>query len=82
MKPVDEMTTDELREELARREREKKQAEIPQPISNPEWSNLIKMAQERRDRFSKSVGWTVLRFTAQQVKEDVLKCILILKKLL
>lgn len=42
----------------------------------------VKKIDKRRDKFSRSDGWVVLRFTAQQVKDDVLKCILTLKKLL
>ena len=35
---------------------------------------VIKIDQ-RRDEYSKSIGWTVLRFTAKEVKENVLECI-------
>jgi len=39
----------------------------------------VKRIDERRDAFSKSHGWTVIRFTAKQVKSDVISCIKKLK---
>ena len=42
-------------------------------------SEKVKKIDERRDAFSKSQGWTVLRFTADQVKKDIISCINILK---
>jgi very-short-patch-repair endonuclease/predicted DNA-binding protein YlxM (UPF0122 family) len=42
-------------------------------------SEKVKKIDERRDAFSKSQGWTVLRFTANQVKKDIISCINILK---
>ena len=42
-------------------------------------SEKVKKIDERRDIFSKSQGWTVLRFTADEVKKDIIKCINILK---
>ena len=35
----------------------------------------VKKIDERRDKFSISKGWTVLRFTAKQIKSDINKCI-------
>lgn len=35
----------------------------------------VKKIDKRRDSFSKSNGWTVIRFTAKQVKADVISCI-------
>jgi very-short-patch-repair endonuclease len=35
----------------------------------------VKKIDERRDLFSKENGWTVIRFTAKEVKENVLTCI-------
>lgn len=40
----------------------------------------VKKIDERRDEFSRQSGWKVIRFTASQVKQDVIKCIDILKK--
>lgn len=42
----------------------------------------VKKIDERRDTFSKENGWTVLRFTAKQVKQDVISCINHLKQYL
>lgn len=42
----------------------------------------VKRIDERRDQFSKSNGWKVIRFTAKQVKEDVIGCINILREYL
>lgn len=42
----------------------------------------VKKIDERRDRFSKENGWIVLRFTAKQVKHDVIGCINHLKQYL
>lgn len=39
----------------------------------------VKKIDERRDQFSKDNGWVVIRFTAQQIKTDVINCINILK---
>lgn len=35
----------------------------------------VKKIDIRRDEFSKNKGWIVLRFTASQVKKDVVSCI-------
>lgn len=35
----------------------------------------VKKIDERRDMFSKNNGWVVLRFTAKEVKENVIECI-------
>jgi very-short-patch-repair endonuclease len=35
----------------------------------------VKKIDERRDKFSNENGWQVIRFTAKNVKENVLKCI-------
>ena len=45
-------------------------------------SEKVKKIDTRRDLFSKSQGWTVIRFTTKEVKLDVINCINILKKLL
>ena len=42
-------------------------------------SDKVKKIDERRDSFSKDRGWTVIRFTAKQVKNDVISCIKVLK---
>jgi 5-methyltetrahydrofolate--homocysteine methyltransferase len=42
----------------------------------------VKKIDERRDIFSKDNGWVVIRFTAHQVKENVIKCVETLKKYL
>jgi very-short-patch-repair endonuclease len=42
----------------------------------------VKMIDARRDEFSKEKGWVVLRFTARQVKKDVMSCIAELRKYL
>lgn len=39
----------------------------------------VKKIDERRDVYSKENGWIVIRFTAKEVKENVLKCINTLK---
>jgi very-short-patch-repair endonuclease len=46
--------------------------------------NLTKVKQidERRDVWSRSQGWTVVRFSATDVKTDVLQCIMTIQKLL
>ena len=38
-------------------------------------SEKVKKIDERRDAFSISKGWTVLRFSADRVKSDVISCI-------
>ena len=38
-------------------------------------TDKVKKIDERRDIWSKSQGWTVLRFTAKEVKTDIIKCI-------
>ena len=43
-------------------------------------TDKVKRIDERRDIFSKSKGWTVLRFTAKEVKDDVTKCVNKLKE--
>ena len=43
-------------------------------------SEKVKRIDERRDIFSKSKGWMVLRFTAKEVKDDVTKCVNKLKE--
>ena len=40
----------------------------------------VKKIDERRDEFSRQSGWKVIRFTASQVKQNVINCIDILKK--
>jgi very-short-patch-repair endonuclease len=45
-------------------------------------SEKVIKIDKRRDEFSKSQGWTVVRFTAKEVKTDVIKCIETLKKIL
>lgn len=42
----------------------------------------VKRIDERRDQFSKSQGWTVIRFEASRVKKDVIGCINELKTIL
>lgn len=42
----------------------------------------VKKIDARRDSFSKSNGWIVIRFTAKQVKENVIGCINELKKVI
>lgn len=42
---------------------------------NTHTQEKVKRIDERRDLFSKENGWQVIRFTAQEVKENVLKCI-------
>jgi len=43
-------------------------------------TDKVKRIDERRDLYSKDKGWTVIRFTAKDVKNDVDKCILKLKE--
>ena len=38
-------------------------------------SEKVIIIDERRDKFSKENGWTILRFTAKRIKEDVILCI-------
>lgn len=38
-------------------------------------SDKVKKIDEKRDAFSKAEGWIVIRFTAKEVKENVIKCI-------
>lgn len=38
-------------------------------------TDKVKQIDKRRDEFSRQQGWTVVRFTAKEVKEDVIKCI-------
>ena len=45
-------------------------------------SEKVKEIDARRDAFSKKNGWIVLRFTAKEVKMDVLRCIQTLQKAL
>lgn len=45
-------------------------------------SEKVKKIDERRDNFSKSQGWIILRFTANEVKQDVISCINKLKEIL
>ncbi len=42
----------------------------------------VKAIDKRRDEWSNSQGWKVLRFTAKEVKEDVVQCINKLRPLL
>lgn len=42
----------------------------------------VKKIDSRRDNWSKENGWTVVRFTAKEVREDVISCINKLKQLL
>ncbi len=43
-------------------------------------SEKVKKIDERRDAFSKSQGWKVIRFEASRVKKDVISCINELKR--
>lgn len=45
-------------------------------------SEKVKLIDERRDNFSKSLGWIVIRFKAKDVKRDVSRCIEELKLVL
>lgn len=45
-------------------------------------SEKVKRIDERRDLFSKSQGWKVIRFEASKVKKDVIECINELKQFL
>lgn len=47
---------------------------------NTHLTEKVKLIDSRRDEWSKSQGWTVLRFTAIRVKTDVVECIEELKK--
>jgi len=38
-------------------------------------TDKVKQIDKRRDEFSRQQGWNVVRFTAKEVKEDVIKCI-------
>ena len=38
-------------------------------------TDKVKQIDKRRDEFSRQQGWNVLRFTAKEVKDDVIKCI-------
>jgi very-short-patch-repair endonuclease len=38
-------------------------------------TDKVKLIDERRDKFSQENGWKVIRFTAKEVKRDVMKCI-------
>jgi very-short-patch-repair endonuclease len=40
----------------------------------------VKKIDIKRDKFSKSLGWTVLRFSASEIKENVIRCITIIKE--
>lgn len=42
----------------------------------------VRNIDKRRDKFSTNNGWIVIRFTANEIKEDVLKCINTLKTFL
>lgn len=42
---------------------------------NTHTQEKVKIIDERRDVFSEQNGWTVIRFTAKEVKENVLNCI-------
>jgi very-short-patch-repair endonuclease len=42
----------------------------------------VKKIDARRDEFSRQCGWIVIRFTADQVKKDVVGCIQVLRKFL
>lgn len=42
----------------------------------------VKKIDKRRDKFSNENGWIVIRFTAKEVKENVIKCIEKLKQIL
>lgn len=42
----------------------------------------VKKIDERRDNWSKEQGWTVVRFTAKEVKENVTRCVNILKEII
>ena len=45
-------------------------------------SEKVKKIDERRDAFSKSQGWAVLRFPADKVKKDIISCINILQSII
>lgn len=45
-------------------------------------SEKVKKIDARRDKFSQDNGWVVIRFTAEQVKQDVVLCINTLKNFL
>jgi very-short-patch-repair endonuclease len=45
-------------------------------------SEKVKRIDKRRDEFSKSQGWTVIRFEASRVKKDVIGCVNDLKQIL
>ena len=45
-------------------------------------TDKVKQIDERRDEFSRQQGWIVVRFTAKEVKDDVIKCIEKVKKIL
>ena len=38
-------------------------------------TDKVKQIDKRRDEFSRQQGWNVVRFTAKEVKENVIKCI-------
>lgn len=42
----------------------------------------VKKIDERRDKFSQENGWKVIRFTAKEVKENVINCINKLKEII
>ena len=42
----------------------------------------VKQIDKRRDEFSRSQEWKIIRFTAKEVKENVTKCINEVKKFL
>lgn len=42
----------------------------------------VKQIDKRRDEWSNSQGWIVIRFTAKEIKENIDKCINIIKELL
>ncbi len=42
----------------------------------------VKKIDERRDNWSKEQGWIVVRFTAKEIKENVTRCINILKEVI
>jgi len=42
----------------------------------------VKKIDERRDIFSRKQGWKVIRFTAKEVKENVMLCIIQLNQII
>ena len=45
-------------------------------------TDKVKQIDKRRDEFSRQQGWNVVRFTSKEVKDDVIKCVEKVKKIL